>query len=187
LQAVGQMRAGDVTRLFDALDLAMTERLDWMSGRKAIVLFTDGVDTASGLVDSAATLMKIETSDVPVYVIQFDTRQSTPPVPSTWILRKAPEDYANRDQVYARADQFLHDLSNASGGCVVQAANRESINDAFLHISEDLSHQYTLCYYPANRSHDDAFRRIRVEVDRSEVKIQTRSGYRVGTQAPSVK
>ncbi|MGA2260625.1 MAG: hypothetical protein ABSH28_04220 [Acidobacteriota bacterium] len=70
---------------------------------------------------------------------------------------------------------------------VVQAGNRENINDAFLHISEDLSHQYTLCYYPANRSRDDAFRRIRVEVDRGEVKIQTRSGYRVGTQAANAK
>jgi VWFA-related protein len=187
LQAVGQMRAGDVTRLYDALDLAMTERLDWVSGRKAIVLFTDGVDTASGLADSAATLMKIETSDVPVYVIQFDTKQSTPPVPSTWILRKAPEDYANKDQVYARADQFLRDLSSASGGRVVQAGNRENINDAFLHISEDLSYQYTLCYYPANRSRDNAFRKIRVKVDRNEVNIQTRSGYRVVTQAPSAK
>lgn len=187
LQAVGLMRAGDVTRLYDALDLAMTERLDWVSGRKAIVLFTDGVDTASGLADAAATLRKIETSDVPVHVIQFDTKQSIPPVPSTWILRKAPEGYANKDQVYARADQFLRDLSSAGGGRVVQAGNREKVNDAFLQISEDLSHQYTLCYYPANRSRDDAFRRIRVEVDRSEVKIQTRSGYRVGTQAPNAK
>ena len=187
LQAAGQVRSGDVTRLYDALDLTMTERLGSMSGRKAIVLFTDGVDTASGLADSAATLKRIEASDVPVYVIQFDTRQSSPPVPSTEILRKAPEDYANKDQVYARADQFLRDLSIAGGGRVIQAANRENINDAFLHISEDLGHQYTLCYYPSNRLHDDAFRKIRVEVDRAGIKIQTRSGYRVVTQSPSAK
>jgi VWFA-related protein len=187
LQAIGQMKAGDVTRLYDALDLTMTERLGSVSGRKAIVLFTDGVDTASGLVDSAAILKRIESSDVPVYVIEFDTRQNSPPVPSTEILRKAPEGYANKDRVYARAGQFLRDLSSAGGGRVMQAANRENINDAFLHISEDLSHQYTLCYYPCNRTHDDAFRKIRVEVGRAGVKIQTRSGYRAAVQAPSAK
>ena len=45
--AIRQTETGNGTRLYDAVDLVMNQRLNNVSGRKAIVLFTDGVDTTS--------------------------------------------------------------------------------------------------------------------------------------------
>src|SRR5258705_8191187 len=55
--------AGDSTRLYDAVDLVIKERLNKIKGRKAIVLFTDGVDTSSYLPDYQSTLREVEDLD----------------------------------------------------------------------------------------------------------------------------
>ena len=51
---------GDTTRLYDALDLVITQRLNKIDGRKAIVLFTDGVDTSSYRATYQGTLRDVE-------------------------------------------------------------------------------------------------------------------------------
>src|SRR4030095_1191715 len=66
-------RGGDSTRLYDAIDLVINERLNKIPGRKAIVLFTDGVDTSSYLATYESTLQQAEELDALVYPIQYDT------------------------------------------------------------------------------------------------------------------
>ena len=77
------MGKGEGTRLWDALDLVKTDRLDSLSAakRKAIVLLTDGVDTRSRLVDAATAMLALAESQVPVYVVQFDTHAQYRPPP----------------------------------------------------------------------------------------------------------
>jgi len=181
--ALVQMQTGSSTRLYDALTLAMSEALDLVLGRKAIVLFTDGVDTASGLADSAGTLAKMEESDVPVYVIQYDTRpfNSRTPPPG-FNISTAPEGYLDNEPVYARAGQYLQELSGASGGRLDRAASIGSISDAFSRIAEELRCQYTLTYYPSNQTRDGSYRRIRVEVNRPGVTVRARAAYRMSTK-----
>jgi Ca-activated chloride channel family protein len=181
--ALVQMQTGSSTRLYDALTLAMTERINVTPGRKAIVLFTDGVDDASGLSDFAGTLAKMEESDVPVYVIQYDTRpfNSRTPPPG-FNISTAPEGYLDNEPVYARAGQYLQELSGASGGRLDRAASIGSISDAFSRIAEELRRQYTLCYYPSNQTRDGSYRRIRVEVDRPGVTVRARAAYRMSTK-----
>jgi VWFA-related protein len=64
---------GTATRLYDALDLVIKERLNKIKGRKAIVLFTDGVDTASYLATYQSTIREVEELDALIYPIQYDT------------------------------------------------------------------------------------------------------------------
>src|SRR5215470_2644532 len=72
-QAIRRTRTGSSTRLYDAVDLVITERLGKIQGRKAVVLFTDGVDTASNLASAASTIGRVEESGVLAYPIQYDT------------------------------------------------------------------------------------------------------------------
>ena len=64
---------GNATRLYDAVHLVIKERLNKIKGRKAIVLFTDGVDTASFQANYASTLREVEELDALIYPIQYDT------------------------------------------------------------------------------------------------------------------
>ncbi|HYE75304.1 MAG TPA: VWA domain-containing protein [Blastocatellia bacterium] len=83
-RAIYRTYPGGSTRLFDAVDLVITERLNQMQGRKAIVLFTDGKDTSSKLATGRSTIARIEESDILVYPIHYDTldmRMSVPGMP----------------------------------------------------------------------------------------------------------
>jgi hypothetical protein len=65
--------AGSSTRLYDAVNLVVNERLNKIQGRKAIVLFTDGVDTSSYIATYESTLREAEELDALIYPIQYDT------------------------------------------------------------------------------------------------------------------
>jgi Ca-activated chloride channel homolog len=78
-QAIYETRTGGGTKLYDAVDFVVSERLSQIQGRKAIVLFTDGVDTSSRKASARKNIELIEESDVLVYPIQYDTYDAMNP------------------------------------------------------------------------------------------------------------
>ena len=71
--AIRRTRPGDGTKLYDAVDLVMNQRLTNVSGRKAIVLFTDGVDTTSRHASYSSNVRDAEELDALIYPVQYDT------------------------------------------------------------------------------------------------------------------
>jgi len=71
-RAIDETRAGGSTKLYEAVD-KVVDRLETIQGRKAIVLFTDGVDTASRRANYRNTVEKVEESGAIVYPIKYDT------------------------------------------------------------------------------------------------------------------
>jgi hypothetical protein len=59
-RAIRGTRVGRGARVFDAIDLTITERLSRLEGRKAIVLLTDGVDLASLHATARSTIARAE-------------------------------------------------------------------------------------------------------------------------------
>jgi hypothetical protein len=82
-RAIRNTHTDDGTRLYDAVDQVINQRLSRVVGRKAIVLFTDGVDTTSKHADYQSTLMEAQELDALIYPVQYDTSGdivSMPPV-----------------------------------------------------------------------------------------------------------
>jgi len=158
-QAILRTDTGAGTRLYDALDMVLTECLAPIQGRKAIVLFSDGVDTHSWLARMGNYRDKVEESDALVYAVQFDTMSA------------------------ARPSQYLQGLSETSGGRLFRASSFPNLTGAFAEIADELRHQYTICYYPPGRENDSSLRQIRVTVDRPGIKIRARKGYRIASYA----
>src|SRR5262249_58987161 len=71
-QAIYETRTGGSTKLYEAVD-KVVDRLETIEGRKAIVLFTDGVDTSSRRANFLNTLVKVEESGALAYPIKYDT------------------------------------------------------------------------------------------------------------------
>jgi VWFA-related protein len=71
-RAIDETRVGGSTKLYEAVD-KVVDRLGSIEGRKAIVLFTDGVDTASRRAGFQTTIEKVEESGAIVYPIKYDT------------------------------------------------------------------------------------------------------------------
>ena len=82
------------------------------------------------------------------------------------------------DSLYLKADSYLSDLATKSGGRVLRADTIESLPDAFARIAAELRTQYSIGYYPTNKTHDDQYRKIKVTTTRRNVVVRARPGYR---------
>lgn len=184
---------GDTTRLYDAIDLVITQRLNKMDGRKAIVLFTDGVDTASYKATYQGTLHDVEEGEILIYPIQYDTKDFMASVQTPTQTRNLPSStrsaaamiYGPRPTQpptspvgdYRMADKYLHLLADKTGGRLYEANDRAQLARAFSKIAEELSCQYGIAYYPQATLQSGERRLIRVRVDQPNVAVRARESY----------
>jgi Mg-chelatase subunit ChlD len=73
-RAVKNIRTGYLTSLYDAIDKTINEKLVQARGRKALVILTDGVDTASKKATFESTLELIAQTGIIAYAIHYETR-----------------------------------------------------------------------------------------------------------------
>jgi len=195
---------GSSTRLYDAVDLTIRERMNKIKGRKAIVLFTDGVDTSSQQATYHSTLSEVDELDALIYPIQYDTSdylnamQGNGTVTVTTTSRgpfgigSSTQTYSVPNNVnngmaipgstkadYDRADRYLHLLADKTGGRLYQANDTKQLADAFSRIAEELRRQYSLGYYPKTESAEgaDGRRQIKVKVKQSNLAVKARDSY----------
>ncbi|MGI8638849.1 MAG: VWA domain-containing protein [Pyrinomonadaceae bacterium] len=71
--AIRQAEFGDGTSLYEAVDNVINQQLSRIEGRKAVVLFTDGVDTTSRRATYQNTVRETEEVDALFYPIRYDT------------------------------------------------------------------------------------------------------------------
>jgi len=173
-RAIQGTKTGGSTRAYDALDLVLTERLEKVTGRKAIVVFSDGLDTASILASKEDVINHIEESGTLVYSIRFNTIADIGGAGRLNNIR-IPERVV---ALYADAAGFLMNLADRSGGRFYDVDDIKDTTQAFVNIAEELRRQYWLGYYPSNQSLDGTFRKIKVSVTRPEVAVRARDGYR---------
>jgi VWFA-related protein len=167
---------GTATRVYDAVHLVIKERLNKIKGRKAIVVFTDGVDTASYQATYESTMREVEELDALIYPIKYDTTDylramqggggdvtvvtttSNGPFGSTTSRvtygtptitgpNGAPLPGATQAD-YDRANQYLVELAEKTAGRLYQANDPAQLAHAFSQIAEELRRQYSLGYYP---------------------------------------
>lgn len=79
-RAVKSLKSSYMTSLYDAISQTITERLNKIQGRKAIVILTDGVDTASKRASFESTLEMVSATGIICYAIQYETRNDGVPI-----------------------------------------------------------------------------------------------------------
>lgn len=202
-QAIRGTGRGLSTHLYDAMSKLMEKHLDRIKGRKAVVLFTDGVDATSNDATYESTVRIAEELDALIYPILYDTYDpksdtggSSVPVsrsrlPS--ILRRIPFPLPIPTQGgggssgggagssradYDRGERYLNALAKLTGGRVYEARRDLSyLRGAFNDIAEELRRQYSLGYYPRQKTQAGERRRIKVSVNRSDVAVRARGSY----------
>lgn len=200
--AIRQSETGGGTRLYDALDLVIKDRLNRIDGRKAIVLFTDGVDTTSRRASLDSTLRDAEELDVLIYSVQYDTYAdvagsgggSLPPVviyrwpfpfpiPNTGGRRSPSGQRGTRQEDYELADQYLGELAERTGARRYRADGTRNIAQAFSMIAEELRRQYSVGYYPTIAPQAGERRQIRVRVNQPNLVVRARNTIVFGSSA----
>jgi Ca-activated chloride channel family protein len=190
--AVQSIKSGEFTQVYEAVYTAVWERLRDVPGRKAVIVFTDGIDTASSEISEEETLdAVIESEDIIVYPIRYATRADVErklqaklrgPSNSSYtpaVNVKLEESLRELDRTYRRADEYLQQLADMSGGIVERADRLGDLKSALGRIAEELRHQYLLAYYPTHHEKDDQSRKITVRVSRPGVIVRARPAYRI--------
>ena len=192
---------GMSTHLYGALQDVMTKQLSKIKGRKAVVLFTDGVDE-SGEQTARQTLHYAEELDALVYTIHFDTYDQRLEaimqaqraislvglLPPLLALPTSPGKPKSLSEAYERGERFLRDLAVVTGGNYFEANhNLRDLNEAFAQVAEQLRHQYSLGYYPRPRGRPGERRYVRVRVERSGVAVNSRGSYILKAESPGDK
>ena len=205
--AIYRTQTGNSTRLYDAVDLVINDRLSRIDGRKAVVLFTDGVDTTSRHATYQSNLRDAEELDALIYPVQYDTYadMSGGGGGSSWPGTQIPTSpidilidilgggSKNRRSggggggggggtgtsrnEYDLANRYLQDLSEVTGARKYQADSIQNISVAFSNIAEELRRQYSLGYYPKNPAQPGQRRQIRVRVNQPNLAVRTRDSY----------
>lgn len=152
-RAALRTRAEGATALFDALSEASQE-LSQRSGKKVLILFTDGDDNSSALTASAA-VARAKKAGVPLYTIA--------------------EGEATRSK---NLRKLLDDLSQLTGGAAYEVKKPGDIEPVFHEISEDLRHLYMISYRPPEDANDGKWRKIDLLVKGpKDYRVRAKEGY----------
>ncbi|HQU86124.1 MAG TPA: VWA domain-containing protein [Pyrinomonadaceae bacterium] len=188
-KAIDKADFGEGTSLYDAVSFSLNKRLNQIEGRKAIVLFTDGVDTASHKADYDSTIRDAEEADTlifPIYYNTFFQNQTSGGVmssPFPFPQQRQPQMRGTRPQDYALGKKYLDELSESTGGRVFRPeATAGGLTAAFEGIAEELRRQYNIGYYPTEEGKAGQRKNIKVRVNRPNLVIRARDSYIVGSE-----
>jgi VWFA-related protein len=200
-------RAG--TTLYDALFLSSDELMSKQTGRKAIVILSDGVD--SGSKESlASSIEAAQRADTVVYAIYFKGRETAGgfnqnpgrqqgggypggrgggggypgggggyPGGRGGGTGRQPENLPSRPD----GKKILQRIADETGGGLFEVSKKETFAEIYKQIGEELRAQYRLGYTPDKDTSSDGYHRIDLSLTKTNAKdlfIQTRDGYYSG-------
>ncbi len=210
--SIQRAQFGDGTSLYDAVDDVIRRQLSQIEGRKAVVLFTDGVNTTSRRATYESTVRETEEIDALFYPIRYDTYQdmqsrngggSNYPYPQGRNVgiggiigiilgggnvpigggSRGGSSGSSRAE-YETGRRYLEDLARNTGGRTFEANN--NLDAAFSGIAEELRRQYTIGYYPETAGQKGERRQIRVRVQRPNLVVRAKNSYIVGERDSKV-
>jgi Ca-activated chloride channel homolog len=150
-------RSAGNTALYDAIAVYIS-RIEGTSGRKVLVVFTDGEDSISRT-SFPEVIRLIRSSPVTIYPIG--------------LLGGFPS--GSSRGIQSRA--VLQQLAEISGGQVFTPATSRDLAAIYQKILDELKAQYVLGYVPGNALRDGRFRKLKVQVKREGLRVRHRTGY----------
>ena len=146
------------TLLYDAVYLAAMQKMNQETGRKAMILLTDGEDEGSRTKISEA-IAAANRYNIMIYTILIADRGF----------------YRELDYSGFSA---MKRMTEETGGRLIDVGNNgKKLEAAFQQIEDELRTQYVASYTPSNTKLDGAFRRLSVECRGDGMKVQVRKGY----------
>lgn len=199
--AIRSTRIATGTSLYEAVDLVINNRMRKVEGRKAIILFTDGVDTTSQKVSDLNNLSDALELDSLIYPIRYDTYgdvqamlnkppgeappirvpgTSSSPLPGilgTLSTMGSPSTKGTTAEDYRRAEEYLEQLALRTGGREYVADSLAHLSDAFSRIASELREFYSIGYYPTAERVTGREASVKVKVDQPGVVVRARDGF----------
>lgn len=186
---IGRIKPDGGTAIIDALDRVAPLFAD-ETGRKAIVLVTDGIDEHSTTTIEAA-LEQVRSLGIKVYSIGImDNDYFTREMQESYAERKPlqgkrpdvdPTDARKGERSFTRGEKpgsiLFEGLADETGGATFYPQKLEELPLMFARVADELRNMYSLGYIPTNTVRDGKWREIEVETDRSGTSVRAKRGY----------
>lgn len=146
------------TAFYDSIYYSVTEKFMQITGRKAILMFSDGEDNSSSH-DMMTAIETAQAANVPVYAIRYtETRHGRLTARNKYGI------------------SVMDRIAKETGGAHIDAEQTSA--EAYFHrIAEELRTSYELSYYPTNKAKDGSFRKISITPKVDGVNIRSKTGY----------
>jgi Ca-activated chloride channel homolog len=146
------------TSLFDAIVNA-SDYLRPYSGRKVVVIVSDGIETTSKNTDFDFVVQHVLADDCQIYVVQTGL-------------------YEGANLRALAAERRMEQLTGQTGGAVYLPKTTDQLDVAFDQIAADLAQQYVLSYYPSAEHRDGQLHKLDLRIKtRNDVRVRSRKGY----------
>jgi VWFA-related protein len=209
-RAIRSTRISTGTSLYEAVDLVVNDRLRRIRGRKAMILFTDGVDTTSMRVGDAQNLADVLELDALVYPIRYDTfadvqAMKDRPIVDPAVIKSpipskdpgnslpfpikvigTPGGRGTSAEEYRRAQEYLDQLAVRTAGRLYEANTMVNLASAFSRIASELREFYSLGFYPKDVQ-SGRLRRLKVKLDQPGLSVKARESYVAGKRSKGGK
>jgi VWFA-related protein len=180
------------TQLYDAIYLASDEVMGSKDGRKALVVFSDGVDRGSkdrlnDAIDAA------EKANVAVYTIYFKGEQERgdnlgfpggnrrgggwPGGGGGYPGGGGRRGGGSPNEAGVDGKKIMQQIAARTGGHAFEAKKKEELEEIYKLISEELRGQYLLTYTPDKAENDGGFHKIVLKANKDDLAVVTREGY----------
>lgn len=156
---IRKLQAAGGTALYDAIAMTCDEKLIRETGRKAIIIVSDGEDFSSrtDLRQALEMALRAESTIFSISISKgglFGTGDDT-----------------------EEGDRILRQLAQETGGKVFFPIQAEDLDEAFRQINQELRSQYNLGYLSTSPRRDGSYRKIEIRVRDNNLKLNYRRGY----------
>ena len=153
-KAIARLAPWGGTALYDAIVHSL-DLLGRQSGRRALVVFSDGEDQSSHA-PMASVVKRAEGSDATIYMIG-----------------------QGRALRMSSLQQLMRQLASGSGGRAFFSDDESKLEAIFREIVEDLRHQYLLGYAAPDHARNGDLHKLRIEVPGRGLNVRARTSYRL--------
>jgi Ca-activated chloride channel homolog len=135
------------TALLDAIYLGLSQMRGAHSGKRALLIISDGGDNSS----------RYNEKDIKRFVREADTQ-----LYSVGIFD--PFEYRSRTPEELNGPTLLNEMTELTGGRAFTVENLNDLPDIAAKIGAELRNQYILGYHPSNKAHDARWRKIKIKL-----------------------
>lgn len=164
IAALKELDFGNPTRLYDAIDASLT-RLQGIEGRRVILVFTDGDDTASKT-SQGPVLERARNEEVMIYAIGLRANY-----------------FNGRMQVRTSPDRGLRRLAEETGGGYFELERTADLGPTFTRVSEELHSQYLMGFTPT--VFDGKVHRLEIRMKQPNMRARARRSYLAVAELPA--
>jgi Ca-activated chloride channel family protein len=154
--AMRDLDYGNSTRLYDAVAASLDQLKD-VSGRKVIVLFTDGEDTSSRA-DDGDVIERARNEEVMVYAIGLES-----------------EFFNGARVVRSKPDSVLRRIADETGGGYFELEKTADLAPTFTRVAQELHSQYVVGFTPLQL--DGKVHKLAVRVKKAGLTARARRSY----------